>query len=78
MTEIDMNMVQEIFDELQTHGERIREASAGPEEFLDNIVKAGIELALIREKERNIRIFKLYKAKNQKIYKDSKTKVNIK
>jgi len=73
-----MNRVQEIFDELQKHGERIREASNDPAEFLDNIVKAGIELALIREKERNIRIFKLYKAKNQKIYKDSKTGENTK
>lgn len=58
-----MKRVQEIFDELSTHGERIREASNGPEEFLDNIVKAGIELALIKEKERYFRIFKLYKQK---------------
>lgn len=63
MTEIDMKRVEEIFNELEKHGERIREASNGPEEFLNNIVKAGIELALIREKEKYMRIFKLYKEK---------------
>jgi polyhydroxyalkanoate synthesis regulator phasin len=63
MTEIDMKRVQEIFDELSKHGEMIREQSNGPEEFLDNIVKAGIELTLIKKKERYLRIFKLYKEK---------------
>ena len=60
-----MKRVQEIFDELSTHGEMIREQSDGPEEFLDNIVKAGIELTLIKEKERYLRIFKLYKQKSE-------------
>jgi hypothetical protein len=80
MTEIDMKRVQEIFDELSTHGEMIREQSSGPEEFLDNIVKAGIELTLIKEKERYLRIFKLYKKKqyeaNQKVYKANTTGEN--
>lgn len=65
MAEIDMNRVQEIFDELSKHGEMIREQSNGPEEFLDNIVKAGIELTLIKEKERYLRIFQLYKKKQE-------------
>ena len=61
-----MQRVEDIFNELGKHGERIREASSSPEEFLDNIVKAGIELTLIKEKERYAKLFKFYKEKIQK------------
>jgi hypothetical protein len=60
MTEIDMKRVEEIYKELEMHTHEIHAQSEDAADFADNLVRAGIELTLIKEKERYQTIFKEY------------------
>ena len=65
MTEIDMKRVEEIYKELETHSHDIHTQSEDAADFADNLVRAGIELTLIKEKERYQAMFKDYLKRRQ-------------
>jgi hypothetical protein len=60
-----MKRVQEIYLELGTHSHEIQVESEDAADFADNLVRAGIELTIIKERERYHNMFKEYLKKKR-------------
>jgi len=64
-----MKRVQDIYTELEDHVAEIQAESVDTADFADNLVRAGIELTIIKERERYHNLFKEYLRK-KKVYKE--------